>query len=151
FSAAHRARIRRAPLAGHVPDSVSVWDAVNARQKSIEHLFGMALACSYDEERLRAAMLEAAAKKDAAALREIRQRARDTFSRLHCNELMRRMARFEVWQTPTLTAATRMDLRDAKAIGGAPELPLVPEPIRAAWKGPREQTAASGSEELEAL
>jgi hypothetical protein len=34
------------PVAGHVPSSVSVWDAVAAGQRTIEHLVGVAMACS---------------------------------------------------------------------------------------------------------
>ena len=37
---AQRARVIRAVFAGHVPESVTVSQALDARQKSMEHLFG---------------------------------------------------------------------------------------------------------------
>ena len=56
---AYRARLLRIPFAGHVPDSISVWRALDARQKSIEHLFGVMLACSSAEDELRTARASA--------------------------------------------------------------------------------------------
>jgi hypothetical protein len=151
FSLAHRARIRRAPFAGHVPESVSVWDAVEARQKSVEHLFGMALACSYDEKRLRAERLEALANKDYAALDQIRQRTYSTFSQPLCSELFRRMARFQIWQTPTLALAERRSFVGLERRANDPELTYVPDGIRKTWKDPREEAATATAEQLESL
>jgi imidazolonepropionase-like amidohydrolase len=99
---AQRARLRRISFAGHVPDAVSVWDAVNARQKSMEHLFGVALACSSQESVLRMYRKEAILKGDNGELDRIRIRAYETFSPPLAMELFRRMARYGVFQTPTL-------------------------------------------------
>ena len=74
FALAQRARVIRAVFAGHVPESVTVSQAIDARQKSIEHLFGMALACSSEEPELRDARLLAIDSKDNAELARIRQR-----------------------------------------------------------------------------
>jgi imidazolonepropionase-like amidohydrolase len=38
FAVAQRCRLLRLPFAGHVPDSVTLAEAVNARQRSIEHI-----------------------------------------------------------------------------------------------------------------
>jgi imidazolonepropionase-like amidohydrolase len=38
FAVAQRCRLLRLPFAGHVPESVTVAEAVNARQRSIEHM-----------------------------------------------------------------------------------------------------------------
>src|SRR5262249_61360781 len=46
--------------AGHVPDSVSVSEASDLGQRSIEHLTGVALECSSDAEALRAERAAAA-------------------------------------------------------------------------------------------
>src|SRR5262249_11143209 len=50
---AAEARKQGLPLAGHVPHLVSVAEASDIGQKSVEHLSGVALACSSDEELLR--------------------------------------------------------------------------------------------------
>ncbi|MBV8820396.1 MAG: hypothetical protein JO022_18695, partial [Acidobacteriaceae bacterium] len=54
FALAERARKYYVPVAGHVPVSVSLQEAVDARQKSVEHMTGVLLACSKDEATLRA-------------------------------------------------------------------------------------------------
>ena len=53
FAIAAEARRQGIPFAGHVPDSVSVAEASDAGQKSIEHLTGVLLGCSSKEEELR--------------------------------------------------------------------------------------------------
>ena len=103
FALAQRARVIRAPFAGHVPESVTVWQALDARQKSMEHLLGIALACSTEEPELREARLLASNMQDTAELARIRARTYETFSEARAVELFRRLARFDVWQTPTLT------------------------------------------------
>jgi imidazolonepropionase-like amidohydrolase len=145
---AQRARVRRAIFAGHVPESVSVWEAVDARQKSQEHLFGMALACSYDETRLRRQRLEAIAKKDYEALRDIRDRTYATFSASQCRELFRKMARYGVWQTPTLTLRKRLSLMDLERLAAETQLRLVPNDVRSGWKDPREDLKRATPEQL---
>ena len=46
FAIADEAKKQRIPFAGHVPQSVSVAEASDAGQKSIEHLTGILAACS---------------------------------------------------------------------------------------------------------
>jgi hypothetical protein len=151
FSLAQRARVRRAVFAGHVPEAVSVSDAVDARQKSQEHMFGLALACSFDETRLRKERLEAIEKKDYAALRNIRERTYATFTSWVANDLFRRMVRFDVWQTPTLTLRKRMSLIDLHRLVEAPEVKFVPEAVRSGWKDPRDEAGQATAEQLEAF
>ena len=50
FALAEQARHWHMPLEGHVPRSVTAWEAINARQRSIEHLFGVMKSVSTDEE-----------------------------------------------------------------------------------------------------
>jgi hypothetical protein len=52
FAIADEARKRGIPFAGHVPFSVTVAEASDAGQKSIEHLTGVAPGCSAQEEAL---------------------------------------------------------------------------------------------------
>src|SRR5207253_2559659 len=56
------------PIVGHVPDSMSALEAAFTRQTTMEHLFGLMLSCSSEEEALRAKHAEALRKSDAAAL-----------------------------------------------------------------------------------
>jgi imidazolonepropionase-like amidohydrolase len=145
---AQRARVRRIPFAGHLPEAVPVTVAIYARQRSIEHLFGLALACSLEETLLLKRRAEAIAKKDYAALREIRDRAYATFNPAIAVEVFRQMARYGVWQTPTLTQRKRLSLMGLDELTSAPELKYVPEAIRSGWRDPRETLNKATPEQL---
>jgi imidazolonepropionase-like amidohydrolase len=134
---AQRARVRRAIFAGHVPESVSISEAIDAHQRSMEHLFGIALACSSEEAELRQKRSDAIARKDSNAIREVRERTYKTFSDAKCGDLLRRMARFGVWQVPTLTLRQRLALIGLDQLVAQPAIRSVPKAIRAGWKDPR--------------
>ncbi len=53
FALAEQARHQHMRLVGHVPASLSAWDAIESRQASIEHLFGVMKSVATDEEALR--------------------------------------------------------------------------------------------------
>jgi hypothetical protein len=59
FAIADESRKSGIPFAGHVPEAVSVVEASDAGQKSIEHLTGVLISCSTREEELRKARAEA--------------------------------------------------------------------------------------------
>jgi hypothetical protein len=71
---AQRARLRRAVFAGHVPEEVSVADAIDARQRSMERLSGIAVACSSEEEDLRSRRGAAIVSGDSSAIDDLRER-----------------------------------------------------------------------------
>ena len=50
---AEQARHWNMRLEGHIPASVSAWDAIEARQSSLEHMFGVMKSVSTDAEALR--------------------------------------------------------------------------------------------------
>ena len=104
FALLERARKWRVPVAGHVPYSVSVDEAIDARQRSMEHLFGVLLACSRDEAKLHKALL---ANPDATEYRNIEIKIMDTYSEQKAAALFQRMSRFDTWQVPTLTMYRR--------------------------------------------
>jgi hypothetical protein len=124
------------PIAGRVPDEVSVWDAIDARQKSMEHLMGVALACSREEDRLRRLLLDSERQNDLAKRREYSQRVLDTYDPARAEKLFQRMALFESWQTPTLVMWSRTFHLDGAERFGNPELRRVPEAVRAGWPAP---------------
>lgn len=135
---AQRARVRRAVFAGHVPESVSVGEAIDARQRSMEHLFGVALACSSEERDLRSRRADAISRGDNKAIREVRERTYETFSESKCKDLFRSMARTGMWQTPTLTLRQRLALIGLEQLASDPLLKSVPKAVCKTWKDPRE-------------
>jgi imidazolonepropionase-like amidohydrolase len=105
---ADEAARQRLPFAGHVPERVSVADASDAGQRSVEHLFGMFTAASSREAEIRRRLastpvdpanpyawlqMARSLEREAAATQGSR-RAEALFERLHHNG---------TWQAPTLT------------------------------------------------
>ena len=146
---AQRARVRRAIFAGHVPESISVTEAIDARQRSMEHLFGIALACSSEEADLRLRRSDAIARKDTNKVREVRERTYSTFSESKAADLFKRMARYGVWQTPTLTLRHRLSLIGLEQLAIDPRVKAVPKTIREAWTDPRKDMKNVSPETLE--
>ena len=62
FAVAEEAKRESIPFAGHVPPSVSLCEASNAGQKSIEHLYDILTDASTDEARLRRTWVEREAR-----------------------------------------------------------------------------------------
>ena len=137
FALLDRARKWHTPIAGHVPDSVSVSEAAESHQKSMEHLFGMLMACSSEEVQLQNARKEALEKGDQAAYSKVQERTLDTFDRKRAEALFARLALYENWQVPTLTMLQRMYLLDLDEIVANPRLEYVSPEIRKGWEDPR--------------
>jgi len=150
-AAAQRARVIRMPFAGHLPEGVTAEDAIGARQRSIEHMFGIPMSCTPLENSLREQRAEAIRKKDRAALASIRKRMYETFSPGLANRLFHDMARYDVWQAPTLTLWQRMDLQNLDRLATAPELKYVPEAVRKTWADPRKDAEGVKPERMAEL
>jgi imidazolonepropionase-like amidohydrolase len=106
FAIADETRQQNLPFAGHVPDSVNALEASAAGQKSIEHLSGVMLACSADEDELRNRLLAARSKADPALLHDalvlLQTRGAETYSDTKAENLFAHFAKNETWQVPTL-------------------------------------------------
>lgn len=148
-SIAQRARVIRIPFAGHIPDSVTALEAVEARQLSVEQMFGIPMACTPLETSLREERDKARAKGDRAALGKIEERVYSTFSPRIANDLFHRMAQFNVWQTPTLTLWQRILLRDTERLKGTPEVRYVPEAVRKDWASAKSDDPPASPEKYE--
>jgi imidazolonepropionase-like amidohydrolase len=96
------------PFAGHVPDSVSAFTAAQDRMVSMEHLFGIGLACSSKESELRSRLLAAKATNDRDALAGIETEILSTYDRVAAAALFDLFRRYEIRQTPALTLWSRM-------------------------------------------
>ncbi len=102
FALIERARKYYSLVAGDVPATVSVMEAIDARQKSIEHMSGILLACSTEERRLREPLTLALERGDLDGFRQAESIAFDTFSPQKADVLFERMARFETRSVPIL-------------------------------------------------
>jgi imidazolonepropionase-like amidohydrolase len=109
FALAEEANRQRIRFAGHVPVSVTVDEAARAGQASMEHLYGIAEACSSREAEIREAYAEALSRLgalewiDMMALTEgVLSGALESFSEERCAQLLARLAAQRSWQVPTL-------------------------------------------------
>ena len=98
------------PFEGHVPNQVSAWQSSDAKQKSFEHLYGIALACSTREQELQAKIPPNAPLKDRVALTAEAIRSYDESK---CSDLFERLKKNGNWQVPTLTVLRSLGLLNA--------------------------------------
>jgi hypothetical protein len=140
FAIADEAKKQGIPFAGHVPGAVSVIEASDAGQKSIEHLTGVLGACSTREEELRKAGEEAWANlppgqafPSRATLRPLSRQALETFSPEKANALFAHLARNHTWQCPTLTVLRNMAFIQDPAIRNDPRVRYMPPEIVSGW------------------
>jgi cytosine/adenosine deaminase-related metal-dependent hydrolase len=104
FGIVREAKKLGVPFAGHVPYSVSVVEASDAGQRSIEHEDDLSRACTSDDSLLRARFGDTA-NATANQLKLIRSQARiirDTFDPVRCKAVIATLARNNTWVTPTL-------------------------------------------------
>lgn len=138
FALIERARKYYSPVAGYIPGEVSVMEAIDARQKSIEHMSGILMACSSEEGRLTREHNLAVERKDWASAAEIESRAMASYSARKAEDLFERMARFETRQVPTLLMLRRTAFLDADKQVSDPHLARIPADMRRTWRDPRE-------------
>lgn len=147
FAVAQRARLLRLPFAGHVPDSVSVLEAVEERQHSIEHMMGLPLAFSSQEHAIRIALEQARAANDPAAIMRLQERIEKTFDEKKAIDVLQRCSRFKSWQVPTLGMWQRTLLRDDDYNAHPELLKYIPKSIRATWQDRRAQAGSLAQED----
>ena len=140
FAIADEAKKQGIPFAGHVPGAVSVAEASDAGQKSIEHFTNVLEACSTREEELRQAgadawshLPEGKAFPSRASLRQITRQTLETFSPDKANVLFARLARNHTWQCPTLTVQRNMAFIKDPAIHNDPRVKYMPPGIASGW------------------
>jgi cytosine/adenosine deaminase-related metal-dependent hydrolase len=104
FGIVREAKKLGVPFAGHVPYSVSVIEASDAGERSIEHEDDLSRACTSDDSLLRTRFGDTA-NATANQLKLIRSQARvirDTFDPVQCKTVIATLARNKTWVTPTL-------------------------------------------------
>jgi imidazolonepropionase-like amidohydrolase len=126
------------PFAGHVPESMSVAEASDMGQRSIEHLTGMLVACSSRETELRRKQA-AYAKKErtpaewSAYRREQVDQAIATYDAKHAGSLFAKFVKNGTWHCPTLTVENVMASLDDPSLGDDPRLAYVTSMTRRQW------------------
>ncbi|MGH9752966.1 MAG: amidohydrolase family protein [Blastocatellia bacterium] len=139
FAIADEAKKQGIPFAGHVPRSVTAAEVSDVGQKSIEHLSGVAFACSSREAELPADLAEL--RKEVAAganylslLRRLEAKHLDTYSEQKASALFARFKQNATWQVPTLTVLRGGAFLDDPNFTNDPRLKYLPAEIRARWE-----------------
>jgi imidazolonepropionase-like amidohydrolase len=122
FAAAAEAKRIGIPIVGHVPDRVRAVEAVNAGQKSIEHLTGVFEGCSNKEDELLAAPRGPGRGKFLA-----------TQDPARCKALFGLFAKNQIWQCPTLYWEKGEWLIEKTSEGDDPLIKYAPAEWRRAW------------------
>lgn len=143
FAIADESKKEGIPFEGHVPEGVSVEEASNAGQKTIEHLTGMLIACSTREAELVKSAQETSAAIAAGKLSstgfwgpEYRKRqslALETYSPEKADSVFGILRRNHTWQCPTLTVLRSMAFSDDPAFTNDARLKYIPRDIASSW------------------
>jgi hypothetical protein len=102
FALIERARKYHSAVAGAVPATVSVLEAVDNRQRSIDRMSGILLACSTEERKLRGQRALAIDRRDWTEFQDLETKAIESFDPAKADSLFRRMATFETRSVPML-------------------------------------------------
>ena len=122
---------------GHVPEAVSAAKASDLGQNSIEHLWGVAFACSSKEEEQKTAYLAELAKSPPPMLLVLYNRyvalCLDSYDEQKAAELFARFVRNDTWQVPTLTVLRYKAYLRNMQFTEDPRLKYLPPSVRAMW------------------
>ena len=131
FGIAEEAKSQGIPFAGHVPWSVSAAEASDAGQKSIEHLTGIFLACSDDEEEIRRQLPQ---NTPFGARSLIEARAFAKYNSRKAAALFQRFVKNGTWQCPTLTVLRSSASREERGFRDDPRLKYMPSEVKESWE-----------------
>jgi hypothetical protein len=143
FAIADESKKQGIPFEGHVPDSVTLEEASDAGQMTVEHLTGVLAACSSHEAELLKSAQETVAAIDAGQLpsvrfwgpayRERQKLALETYSPQKAETVFGELKRNHTWQCPTLTLLRSMGYSDDPSFTNDPRLKYIPRDIVQSW------------------
>ena len=135
FAAVKEAKELGMPVAGHIPMSITVAEASDAGQLTVEHLDGVAVLCSKLEERHRIDFRTVGGTKtDAATGWRIYVEAHEHFDQDKADVLFKKFVKNGTWHVPTLIQIRQMaHLADAEVIPADVEKAL-PQFLTSFWK-----------------
>src|ERR1700730_3944817 len=102
FAIVDEAKKKHIDVEGHVPRSISIWEATAAKQKSIEHLNGIAIGCSAREEEL---WPKAVAARSAEELDRVIVEESHSYDDGKCRRLFAEFKTTNSWPVPTLAVS----------------------------------------------
>ncbi len=142
------------PFAGHVPLTVSMAEASNAGQVSMEHLYEILIACSSKEDELRSLRAEVLAKNgttraiydDKELMVTIQQRALATYDEHKARVLFALLAQNKTWQCPTLTVLRNLAYLETTEVQQNPNLKYLTPALRSMIAPPKDKNGRTAAE-----
>lgn len=140
FAIAEESKKKAIRFVGHVPDRISAFEAADAGQASIEHLTGILLACSSDEEELRQEQFapdspNATPEQSVARTRAWQRKLLDSYSPQKAEALIEAFMRNGTWQVPTFPVLVDLAFMTPKTnLLNDPRMKYVPQNERKIWQ-----------------
>lgn len=133
------AKAQGLPVCGHVPYSTSAYEASTLGQRSIEHLDGIGLARSMNEETLRARILDSIVKRGefGAARVDIQKANREAWDSddpKKTKALINAFVKNKTWQVPTLTVLKGYGILGDESQTSDVRLKYLPTPMTSWWE-----------------
>jgi imidazolonepropionase-like amidohydrolase len=128
---ADEAKQQHIPFEGHVPDAVTAQEASAAGQRSIEHLTGIAVACSSQAERFMGALNRAQFFRERLVVEVEAFRSMDLAK---CHALFDEFRRNDTWQVPTLTVLRLWGSLEDSKFTSDPRLAYIGHRSRDRWQ-----------------
>jgi hypothetical protein len=120
-----------------VPDAVSVSEASDHGQRSVEHLTGVALECSSDSKALRAERAQASADTSITKILKTyshqTERILATQDPKRAADLFARLKRNHTWQVPTFTVLRSMAWMNDSTFTADARVKYMPEQVAGGW------------------
>jgi hypothetical protein len=129
FALADEARKQNIPFAGHLPYAVRASEASDAGQRTIEHLDGIAIACSRREQDLIKQLHPLRYLEKVNSMAE----ATRSFDAAACQALFAQFRRNHTWQVPTLTVHRGMAWMNDSHFTSDPRLAYMSSEVRIRW------------------
>jgi len=126
FAIVEEAKKQHIPFAGHVPFKVSALEASDAGQKSIEHLTGIFIACSSQEQELMNIDIKDWGPK-------YQKQMLETYDQAKCDRLFSHFKKNGTWQVPTLVTHHRGLLSMEGSLAIEERMKYIPAGEREEW------------------
>jgi hypothetical protein len=129
FALADEARKQNISFVGHLPFEIRASEASDAGQRSIEHLTGIAIACSKREQDLIKELRPLHYIENTNLMAE----ALNSFDAAKCQELFAQFRRNRTWQVPTLTVHRGMAYMNDSHFTSDPRVAYMSGEVRHRW------------------
>ncbi|HEX8837488.1 MAG TPA: amidohydrolase family protein [Candidatus Acidoferrum sp.] len=130
FALADEAGKQSIPFAGHLPFAIRASEAADAGQRSIEHLTGIAIACSSREQDL----MKQLRPRQYIENTNLHAEAVRSFDAAKCQALFAQFRRNRTWQVPTLAVHRAFGYLNDSHFTSDPRVAYMSEEVRRRWK-----------------